>query len=150
MDNTARLNGPQPAVLKHPRFVKSILPSPNGLPYIVTGSDDEDLRVWDVSTIGDAEAQPLSVVSGHCGDITALATWVKEENGKKTVSVVSASLDGTLRRWTMKGLLTGIVSILTADLLNPVPLSYEPVKSGDSLMTEEEERELAELMSDDD
>lgn len=106
MDNTARLHGPSPAVLTHPRFVKSILPSPNGLPYIITGSDDEDLRVWDISTITDAKAKPLSVVPGHCGDVSALATWVKEENGKKVVSVVSASLDGTLRRWTMSGMCT--------------------------------------------
>jgi len=104
MDNTARLHGPTPAVLPHPRFVKSILPSPNGLPYIITGSDDEDMRVWDISTITDPKAKPLSVVPGHCGEVTALATWVKEdESGKRVVSVVSASLDGTLRRWTMSG-----------------------------------------------
>jgi WD40 repeat protein len=103
MDNTARLNGPQNAVLKHPKYVRSILPNPSGLPYIITGSEDEDIRVWDGASIGDKNVRPLSVVQGHCGVVSALATWLKEEDGKRQVSVVSASLDGTLRRWTMTG-----------------------------------------------
>jgi hypothetical protein len=37
---------------------------------------------------------------------------------------------------------------LTPDLLNPAPLNFEPVKSSEVSMTEDEERELAELMSD--
>lgn len=42
-------------------------------------------------------------------------------------------------------------ALTTADLLNPVPLNYEPVKpNSGATMTEEEERELAELMSDED
>ncbi len=103
MDNTARLQGTHDAVLQHPSYVKSILINPNGLPYILTGSEDEDIRVWDAAAVGEAGVPPVAVVPGHCGEVSALATWIRETDGNKEVSVVSASLDGTLRRWTMTG-----------------------------------------------
>lgn len=103
MDNSARLHGPQPATLPHPSYVKSILAHPNGLPYIVTGSEDEDIRVYSSAAVGDPDVKPLSVVPGHCGEVSGLATWLKDSEGKKEVMVVSVSLDGTLRRWSING-----------------------------------------------
>ncbi|RSH82685.1 uncharacterized protein EHS24_007679 [Apiotrichum porosum] len=136
---STRLHGTTPVILQHPSYVKSILPNPNGLPYIVTGSEDEDIRVWDAATLDGDHNQPVAIVSGHCGEVSALVTWIKDAGGKKEVIIVSAGLDATLRRWSID------------DLLNPVPLNYEPVKpNSGATMTEEEERELAELMSDED
>lgn len=153
MDNTARFTGLAPSVLHHPSYVKSILPNPSGLPYIITGSDDEDIRVWDSTTLEESNSTPLSLVPGHCGEVSSLATWIKEDGGKKEVIVVSAGLDATLRRWSLDGecpFYLPRLMLTIVDLLKPVQLSYKPAKPADSMMTEEEERELAELMSDDD
>ncbi|KAL1413263.1 hypothetical protein Q8F55_001018 [Vanrija albida] len=138
MDNTAKLQGASSQKLVHPSYVKSILPTPQGLPYIVTGCEDENIRLWDANNL-DAKPKPLSVVEGHCGEVSALGVWIKDEDGKKVVNVVSGSLDGTLRRWGLQ------------ELLKPRKLNYDPVKETDDVgLTEEEERELAELMSDSD
>ncbi|TXT16073.1 hypothetical protein VHUM_00576 [Vanrija humicola] len=138
MDNTAKLQGLSSQKLVHPSYVKSILPNPQALPYIITGCEDENIRLWDANNL-DAKPKPLSIVEGHCGEVTALGVWIKDENGKKVVTIVSGSLDGTLRRWTIQ------------ELLNPPKLNYEPAKdTNDVGLTEEEERELAELMSDSD
>jgi WD40 repeat protein len=113
MDKSAILHTTPPIILPHPTYVKSIL----SLDYTLTGSDDEDIRVWD-------GAKCISTVPGHCDEVTALRSW-----GAK---VVSASLDGTLRRWEMR------------ELLNPSPLQYDKVSASE--LTEEELRELDELM----
>lgn len=119
MDHSAVLQTTPKTVLLHPSAVKCILP----LEYTITGSDDEDIRVWDGERC-------ISVVSGHCDAITALRAW----GGL----VISASLDGTLRRWSMK------------ELLQPTPLSFEETDLQDpkSALTEEEERELEDLLTD--
>jgi WD40 repeat protein len=120
VDHSAVLQTSPKTVLHHPSAVKCILP----LDHIITGSDDEDIRVWDGERC-------ISVVSGHCDAITALRAW----GGL----VISASLDGTLRRWSMK------------ELLQPTPLSFEERDTQDleSALTEEEERELEDLLTDD-
>ncbi|CAK9785580.1 putative cytoplasm protein [Cutaneotrichosporon oleaginosum] len=137
MDYSAMFHGSPSATLVHPRYVKSVLPFPDGMPYILTGSEDQHIRVWDASNLERTNKTPLSVVIGHCGEVTAFALWAFEQDGRHEVKVVSASLDGTLRRWSMK------------ELLDPPKLDFKP-QTMEALMTEEEERELAELMSDDD
>lgn len=101
-DNSALLHGVRKVSLPHPNYVKSMLPNPHNLPYILTGSDDEHIRVWD-GAVEEGASAPLSVVPGHCGEVTALAPWIWERDGVNELAIVSASLDGTLRRWTMKG-----------------------------------------------
>jgi hypothetical protein len=71
---------------------------------------DEDIRVYDVSEIlenvtreGEAAAREIASVKGHFGEVSALKCWIKETESGKEPWVVSASLDGTLRRWSMKG-----------------------------------------------
>ncbi|WVQ80270.1 hypothetical protein IAT38_002375 [Cryptococcus sp. DSM 104549] len=134
---------PSKVTLPHPAYVKSILPLgslplPNAPSLLLTGSEDEDIRVWDV------EARPpkvVGVIRGHCGEVCCLDVWLKEdEAGKKEWAVVSAGLDATIRRWTLH------------EVMNPPELDYEPEEEekGDVGLTEEEERELAELMSDED
>lgn len=100
MDNTAMFHGQPAATLVHPRYAKAVLPHPNSLPYILTGSEDEHIRVWDANNLGATNKTPLSIVVAHCGEVTAFAVW--ERLGAE-VMVVSASLDGTLRRWSVKG-----------------------------------------------
>lgn len=103
MDKTARFHGEPSVVLKHPSYVKSILPQPFGLPYILTGAEDEEIRVWDAANLHATKNQPISVVSGHCGEVTAIAQWSRTENGKSVLYVVTAGLDGTVRSWTVQG-----------------------------------------------
>lgn len=105
-DNTATLHSPRQQVFVHPNFVKSILPHPHNLAYVVTGSDDENIRVWDGAATDGKHHTALSTVVGHCGEVTALAPWIWERDGKKAHAIVSASLDGTLRRWTIEGALS--------------------------------------------
>lgn len=104
----------------HPDYVKSLLLLPTAFhptaPLLLTGSVDEDIRVYDVSEIlestgvshsgGDGAGVPgeIANVKGHFGEVSGLRAWVKEGEGGKEPWVVSASLDGTLRRWSMKGM----------------------------------------------
>lgn len=103
MDKTARFHGDPSVVLKHPSYVKSLLPQPFGLPYILTGAEDEEVRIWDAANLQATKNQPISIVSGHCGEVTAIVPWLKAENGKSIPHVVTAGLDGTVRRWTIQG-----------------------------------------------
>ncbi|KIY65208.1 WD40 repeat-like protein [Cylindrobasidium torrendii FP15055 ss-10] len=136
-------------IITHPTGVRAILPLPlTDLlePYLISGSGD-NIRAYEVS----AEDEPdlLGTVDAHWHDVTTLRLWIRKtttEDGKTAVEpyVVSASLDGTLRKWRL------------AELLNP-PKELKAAKSTDlkpvqktaaeaSGLTEEEERELAELM----
>jgi hypothetical protein len=83
---------------------------------------DEDIRVYDVSEIlenvtreGEAAAREIASVKGHFGEVSALKCWIKETESGKEPWVVSASLDGTLRRWSMKGSSAGSACVSFAD-----------------------------------
>ncbi|WVW81894.1 hypothetical protein I302_103893 [Kwoniella bestiolae CBS 10118] len=136
----------------HPSYVRSVLPIPEEFPLsqslLLTGSEDEDIRIFDIDSIYESgpssAAKAKGVIQGHCGDVTVLRAWFREENdgdgdGNRGWYVVSGGLDCTLRRWSVQ------------DLLNPPVLDYEPEEEKEEVgLTEEEERELAELMSDED
>ncbi|KAI0080613.1 WD40 repeat-like protein [Panus rudis PR-1116 ss-1] len=136
--------------ISHPTAVKALLPlslTPLSEPYLLTGSGDV-IRVYDVSS--PEEPELLHEVDAHWHDVSALRLWVRKttmEDGKVMVEpwIVSASLDGTIRKWRL------------ADLLQPPP-PVKPVEKTavpqtggqtESGLTEEEERELAELMGED-
>ncbi|OCF44065.1 cytoplasmic protein [Kwoniella heveanensis CBS 569] len=129
----------------HPSYVKSLLPIPEdfALPksLVLTGSEDEDIRLYDVDSIGEvgSSAKHHGTIRGHCGEVSVLRAWYRDEEGKKGWYVVSGGLDSTLRRWSVQ------------DLLDPPVLDYEPEEVKESVgLTEEEEQELAELMSEED
>ncbi|KAJ9108121.1 hypothetical protein QFC19_002588 [Naganishia cerealis] len=152
----ARTPSPRaPIPIPHPDYVKSVLLLPTSFhptaPLLLTGSVDEDIRVYDVSEIleqsgdthlavdGQVKAREIANVKGHFGEVSALRCWIKDGDKGKEPWVVSASLDATLRRWSMK------------DILDPPPIPVEDEKEKEtSLMTADEERELAELLGSDD
>lgn len=72
---------------------------------MLTGSSDEEIRVWDVTNFEDAsgDAKLVVTVEGHFGEVGALRVWVRDQDGRKSGWVVSAGLDGFLRRWAMDG-----------------------------------------------
>lgn len=96
--------------IQHPTAVKTILPlslTPLAEPYLLTGAGDA-IRVYDVSS--PEEPELIAETDAHWHDVTALRLWIRKsevegEPGKVRVEpwIVSASLDGTLRRWRLSG-----------------------------------------------
>lgn len=90
--------------IEHAGYVKSILggfPAKPGALVILTGSEDEDIRVWDVTGFPTERARLVSTVQGHCGEVSVLRLW--RDNNDGALKVVSGSLDGTIRRWSAQG-----------------------------------------------
>ncbi|EJF65725.1 WD40 repeat-like protein [Dichomitus squalens] len=135
--------------IQHATAVKAILPLPLtvlGEPYLLTGTGAV-IRVYDISSLEEPEL--IAETDGHWHDVTALRLWIRKSEvegqpGKVRVEpwIVSASLDGTLRRWRL------------SELLHPPPpkVPAEEVKVADvpvNILDADEERELAELMDED-
>lgn len=106
--------------------------------WIITAGRSEDIKIWDRST-----GELFHVYEGHYEEITGLVTMC---GGKQVVSV---SIDRSIRTW----------SLLKSDM-EKMKQDREDQEKGivkddapavkKSLLTEEEERELAELMDDSD
>jgi WD40 repeat protein len=105
-------------VLAHDSYVRSIAIMDE---LVVTGCEDEDVWVWDGDRL-------VSRVTGHCAGVTCLQVWKGH--------LISGGLDATVRFWTRQG--RSRRDIADADLLHP--------RSMATAMTEEEERELEELL----
>ncbi|OSX65158.1 hypothetical protein POSPLADRAFT_1053931 [Postia placenta MAD-698-R-SB12] len=142
-----------PPPITHPVAVKAVLPlalSPLAEPYLLTGAGDV-IRVYDISTLEEPEL--LCEVDAHWHDVTALRLWMRKTPVKGTGGqfkvepwIVSASLDGTIRKWRLSELLSPPPPVPVTKLPVPTP---PPEPSNVFQMSEEEERELAELMDSD-
>ncbi|KAJ3266363.1 hypothetical protein HDU77_001434 [Chytriomyces hyalinus] len=132
---------------EHPDFVKCIHVYGS---YVLTGCRDENIRVFDLTT-----EKCINVVEGHFGEVTSLQVV-----GDR---LWSASLDCTIRSWNLADILmqrpaTVEVQDLStsmevdADVSAASAAETSGTKKADATemaLTEEEERELAELMGDD-
>ncbi|KAI8064364.1 WD40-repeat-containing domain protein [Gongronella butleri] len=116
--------------LTHPERVKSIVLCG---PYVVTGCSDDNIYVWDIAT-----GQRKHTLEGHFDEVGCLDA--------AGAIVYSGSLDNSLRRWEM----TNAALKRYEDEATQRKLKLEPKKPSGTEMTEEEERELMELLSDDD
>jgi len=139
--------------INHASTVKVLLPlhlTDLDVTYLVTGAG-EVLCTYDISTIDerDGKAELLSITDVHSHDITALGLWMRDvevsKEGRPSLTrrepwIVSGSLDGTLRRWRLADLVSPSAALAAGIAVPP------PVTSSTSGLTEEEERELAELM----
>ena len=106
--------------------------------WVVTAGRDEDVKVWDRGT-----GKLWHVYEGHYEEVTGL---VLLEGEKKVVSV---SIDGTVRTWSLgKAELEKAVQKALEKAKGVV--KEEKVQPKKSLLTAEEEAELAELMDSDD
>lgn len=156
--------------ITHPKPVRALLPlslTLLGEQILLTGNGDV-IRTYDVSS--PEEPELLGEVDGHWHDVLALRLWLRQRksvgSGKVTIEpwIVSTSLDGTIRKWRLSGkcythpkrreILTG--SSFTELVKPPTPaerkeVAIAPPKQEDEAykMSEEEERELAELMDSD-
>jgi len=128
------------------KAIKALLPlqlSPLEEPYLIIGSEDV-IKTYDISSL-DSPAELLSTVDAHWHDVTILKLWLRlsEEGNVKKIEpwIVSGSLDGTLRKWKLD------------ELIHPPPAfvatNEQPVAPPSSGLTEDEERELDELLSSD-
>lgn len=134
--------------LEHPDFVRDIVVYETG-GWVVTACRDEEVRVWNRSvSFLCSPGLPSQLVSnpfqtgelhhtfsGHFEEVTGLALVGS--------TVASVAIDGTIRQWSLR----------PDELQKAVDLAKngpeEEVKpDGEPMLTEEEERELAELMDD--
>lgn len=154
---------PTPSLrIPFPTPLKSVLPLPLAFPslnlaYILVGSSDEKLRIIDYSELrspppgefrglpSEKESEGLQLaIEGHSHEVIELKGYtVVNEEGRKEAWVVSASVDGTLRRWNWDRLKKGEYEV------KGIVVEEEEEEQKEGLLTEEEERELEELMADD-
>lgn len=145
--------------IPHPAPVRSVLPLASAFrdsPYLVTGASDELLRLIDLSASAALDPNPAREtkrewrglplaanarvegcareVEAHTHEIVQLCAYVSR-NGQQWL--LSASLDNTLRRWEWP-------DVLVREMDKVLVVREEQPE--ESLLTEEEERELAELM----
>lgn len=140
-DKTARRidrhSGKSDMVLPHPDFVNDVLVDSSGR-WVITACRDEEVRVWD-----SASGQLHHVFEGHFEEVTKLALVGS--------TVVSASIDGTVRTWSIepKELQKFVEKRKQVGTPQELKMEEDPaVKKGGTQLTEEEERELLELMED--
>jgi WD40 repeat protein len=126
-------------VLAHPDFVRDIAVDEAG-GWIITACRDEEVRIWSAAT-GDLH----HTYSGHFEEVTGLVVL---GSGKAGGKVVSVSIDGTIRQWSLKlaDLERAREEVAAGNEEEVVEERFKEKKK--SLLTEEEERELAELMDD--
>lgn len=148
-----------PPPLRHPAAAKALLPLslpalslPEDLAdildaYLITAYSDT-IRVYDVSAPHEPELL-REEADGHWHDVVGLGLWIRSvkfelpsgiKRSRLEPWIVSASLDGTIRRWK----LADLINPPPKEIKSPVPEVKDPPR--ESFLSEEEERELAELM----
>jgi WD40 repeat protein len=120
--------------IEHGDYVRTVAVTTD---WIVTAGRDEDVKVWDRIT-----GKLFHIYDGHFEEVTGLALM---DDGRKVVSV---SIDGTVRTWPLGRNELEKVRVEKDERTKGLVQEAPVVKT--SLMTEEEEAELAELMDDDD
>ncbi|KDE04483.1 hypothetical protein MVLG_05050 [Microbotryum lychnidis-dioicae p1A1 Lamole] len=170
-DSSSPSSAPIPTTrIVHPYHLKSVLPLGIALPnlnssHILTGSADEAIRILDLNSISPSSHPPfpwsgipspadekmvglVRQVEGHSHDVVDLHVYTQvglpEQGGRLEAWLLSASVDGTLRRWRWPDVL---VSPSKEEKVL-VEVEKEETK-GESLLTAEEEAELEALMADD-
>lgn len=118
---------------KHGDYVRAVAVTSD---WVITAGRDEDVKVWDRST-----GKLWHIYEGHYEEITGLL--VIEDERK----VASVSIDGTVRTWSLGRAALEKARKERAEKVQETDKKAEPKKS---VMTAEEEAELAELMDTDD
>lgn len=117
--------------LTHPDYVRDVMVYEQG-GWVITACRDEEVRVWNRST-GDL----YHTFSGHFEEVTGLAL--------QGSTVISVSIDATIRRWSLHPEDLRVAVERAKKTTAEKEEEEDQAKAG-SMLTEEEERELAELM----
>ena len=121
----------------HGDYVRAVLVTGQ---WVITAGRDENVKVWDR-----ASGRLYCTLEGHYEEVTDLV-MLRNAQGQPT-RICSVSIDGTVRTWPLaKGDLDTVVKEIEEA---KKPKEEEPAEKGESLLTAEEEAELAELMEDD-
>ena len=139
--------------LPHGDYVRSVVVDDIG-GWVITAGRSEEVKVWDKAT-----GKIHHIYSGHFDEITGLVLL------EKRAEVVSVAIDGTVRRWSLKKVDLAAARSKAAEEAERRERGQDVVEGGEGdgeagegkaakeakegLLTEEEERELAELMEDD-
>ncbi|KXJ96889.1 WD40-repeat-containing domain protein [Microdochium bolleyi] len=107
-------------------------------PWVITAGRDEDIKVWNR-----ASGKLYCTLDGHYDEVTDLLPL---QGGNRVLSV---SIDGTVRVWSLKAADLDTFKQEQENRAKGVK-KEEPEPAAESLMTAEEEAELAALMEDDD
>lgn len=128
--------------LTHPDFVRDVVIDQQA-GWVITACRDEEVRVW-----SSASGELACVFSGHFNEVTGLALMPPAQ-GTRANRVVSVSIDGTLRTWSLDP--SEIKKVREEAELRQKGLEVEEEpEQKESMLTAEEEAELAELMDSDD
>ncbi|EEH08279.1 WD domain-containing protein [Histoplasma capsulatum G186AR] len=119
--------------LDHPDFVRDVAVCEQG-GWVVTGCRDEEVRVWNRAT-----GKLHHSFSGHFEEVTGILIL--------GTTVVSVSIDATIRQWSLDPTQLEIAKAKAERASQEDEVIDDGLK--ESLLTEEEERELAGLMGDD-
>lgn len=130
-------------VLTHPDFVRDVVVDQDA-GYVVTACRDEEVRVWNASS-GDL----VCILSGHYEEVTGLAL-IPGADGQRAKRVVSVSIDGTVRTWSLDAAELQKIKEEADRQANGTAETEEEEEVKGSMLTAEEEAELAELMGSDD
>ena len=122
--------------LKHPDFVGDVMVAED-LGLIVTACRDEDVRVWDSGS-----GELVVTYQGHFEEVTGLVRVGRS-------SVVSVSIDGTIRQWSLdKAEMRRFKEEREKEASGLDAWVEKPDQKGKHELTAEEEAELADLMDD--
>lgn len=123
--------------LQHGDYVRAVQPTSN---WVITAGRDEDVKVWDR-----ASGKLYCSLEGHFEEITDLLL-LRDALGYPQ-KVCSVSIDGTIRTWPLqKAELDAAVKKM--EEAKKQSTQEKQTEEVESLLTAEEEAELAELMDD--
>ncbi|KAG6041081.1 hypothetical protein E4U41_006019 [Claviceps citrina] len=123
-------------VLTHGDYVRGVQPTEH---WIFTAGRDENVKVWER-----ASGKLYCTLEGHYEEITDLIL-LRDSQGTPH-KICSVSIDGTIRTWPV--LKTQLDDVVKQIEESKQPREDEADAAGESLLTAEEEAELAELMDD--
>ncbi|KAG6009788.1 hypothetical protein E4U21_001218 [Claviceps maximensis] len=124
-------------VLAHGDYVRGVQPTEH---WVFTAGRDENVKVWDR-----ASGKLYCTLEGHYEEITDLVLLRNLQGTPE--KVCSVSIDGTIRTWP-------VIKTQLDDVVRKIEEFKQPKEdsadaaAGESLLTAEEEAELAELMDD--
>lgn len=122
--------------LQHGDYVRAVQPTEH---WVITAGRDENVKVWDR-----ASGKLYCSLEGHFEEITDL---VLLRNSQGSVEkICSVSIDRTIRTWPLQK--TDLDDVVKKIEEAKKPSIAEAEEVGESLLTAEEEAELAELMDD--
>ena len=120
--------------LVHGDYIRAVVVDERG-GWVVSAGRDEDVKIWDR-----ASGELHHTFSGHFDEITGMLLTGQ--------TVVTVSIDATIRRWSLKAEDLGKAVSEAEGAKNGVEMEEQVVQKN-GITTDDEDRELAELMESD-